>query len=163
MYPQYTNPVNDFYIRQAQYQPQINFPPQQNMPVINSKFVTSIDEARASMIDGFSYNIFLDSSSGRIYLKKLNNNGTSDFIVYSIEEKKESENDPMKEINLRLSNIETAIGGIVDAKSISSNSINEKPQSVFKPEFTKQNESNDATESTGISKDAGNDKWQKRR
>ena len=89
---QYQNPVNDFYFRQSQ--PQFNFPPQ---PMINYRFVTNVEEARTSLIDGFSYNIFLDSSNGKIYLKKVNNNGMSDFLTYSVEEGKQA--DPIGEIN----------------------------------------------------------------
>lgn len=125
---QYQNPVNDFYFRQSQ--PQFNFPPQ---PMINCRFVTNVEEARASLIDGFSYNIFLDSSNGKIYLKKVNNNGMSDFLTYSVEEGKQA--DPIGEINTRLSKIENIIGGKYE--SISND---KQSQSVSYDTVTEQNE-----------------------
>ena len=100
------NPVNDFYFRNAQQygQQMLPFPPQP-IPHINGKFVTNIEEAKASMIDPLSYNLFLDSSNGKIYFKKLGNNGQSEFLCYSVEEQK-AEKNPIEEINARLTNIE---------------------------------------------------------
>ena len=44
----YQNPMNDFYLRQAQpYQQTFNFPPQQ--PQIRANWVSSIEEAKASI------------------------------------------------------------------------------------------------------------------
>lgn len=129
--------------------PMYQFP---QMPQVNSRFVTNIEEAKASMIDGYSTNLFLDTSNGKIYLKKLNNNGLSDFLVYSIEEQKNT--DPLAEINSRLTRIENYIGG--QNESIS----NADP--VHKPTITEQNERYDEAESTGFSKNERNDQWQKR-
>jgi len=118
----YQNPVNDFYMRNANNYGQqlLPFPPQQpQIPQVNTRFVTNIEEARAAMIDGVSTNLFLDSGNGKIYLKKMNNNGLSDFLVYTIEQSKEEKKDPIEEINFRLSNIENTLGGIINAKSVS--------------------------------------------
>ena len=153
--PPYMNPVNDFYFRQSQSQ--FNFPP--NTPQVNCRFVTNREEAKASMIDGFSYNLFLDSSNGKIYLKKLNNNGVSDFITYTIDEEKQA--DPINEINTRLSRIEQIVGGKYE--SISNDVGYVKSEPVSHTTVTEQNERYDETKSAGFPKDAGNDKWQKRR
>ena len=96
------------------YQQQWLFPQQ---PQLNSRFVTNIEEAKASMIDAISTNLFVDTSTGKIYLKKLNNNGQADFFVYAIEEQKPPK-DPLEEINTRLTRIENYIGGLND-KSVS--------------------------------------------
>ena len=149
------NAVNDFYLRQSQQY--LNFPPHNNIPQVNCRFVTNRDEARASMIDGFSYNVFLDSSNGKIYLKKLNNSGMADFLTYAIEEEKNT--DPLSEINSRLSRIENYIGGLND-KSVS-NDV--KSTTVSNTAVAEQNERYDATEPTGVSENARNDKWQKRK
>lgn len=159
MYP-YQNPVNDFYMRNAQQYGQqlLPFPPQQpQIPQVNTRFVTNIEEARAAMIDGVSTNLFLDSGTGKIYLKKMNNNGLSDFLVYSIEQSKEEKKDPIEEINSRLSNIENALGGIINAKSVS----NAQSNGYVATAVAEQNESNAEAESTGFPKNARNDKWKK--
>ena len=158
MYP--INPANEFYMNQAnQSQMWLPFPPQQQTPRINSRFVTNVDEAKAAMIDGISYNVFLDSSTGKIYLKKLGNNGVSDFLVYTIEEP-EVKADPITEINSRLTKIENFIGGLND-KSISSNAGIRQPEPVPYTTVAEQNERHDETESAGISKNAGNG-WRKK-
>ena len=130
-------------------------------PQINSRFVTNIDEARASMIDAISTNLFLDTSTGKIYLKKLNNNGQADFFVYAIEEQKIPK-DPLEEINQRLTKIEKYIGG-QNVQSVSNDVGYAKSEPVHNATVTKPNESNDEAKSTGFSKDAGNDKWKNRR
>lgn len=135
------------------------FPPQQ--PQINSRFVTNIEEAKASMIDGLSTNLFVDTSTGKIYLKKLNNNGQADFFVYAIEEQKPPR-DPLEEINARLTKIENYIGGQND-KSVSNDVGYAKSEQLPKSTVAEPYERYDETKPTGFSKDAGNDKWQKRR
>lgn len=155
----YVNPVNDFYLRNAQtamYQPQ--FPPTPQQPQIKTYFVTSIEEARAAMIDPLATNIFLDTSSGKIYMKNLGNDGRPQFICYSIEEQAVPK-DPIEQINTRLTNIEKYLGGKYD-KSISSNASIQQPLSFPKPTVAEQNESNDERESTGLPESYGNDLWQ---
>ena len=134
------------------------FPPQQ--PQINSRFVTNIEEARASMIDSVSTNLFVDTSTGKIYLKKLNNNGQADFYVYAIEEQKPPK-DPLEDINARLTKIENYIGG-QNGKSVSNDVGYAKPEPVPYTAVAEQNERYDEAKSTGFPKDAGNDKWKKR-
>lgn len=154
----YQNPMNDFYLRQAQpYQQTFNFPPQQ--PQIKANWVSSIEEARASQIDFVSTNIFLDTASGKIYLKRIGDNGKPQFITYIIEEDVQ-EKDPLTEINSRLLNIENFLGGLRN-ESISSNAGVQQSEPVPYTATAKQNESNDETKSAGFPKDAGNG-WRKK-
>ena len=141
MYPMY----------QQQWLP---FPPQQ--PQLNSRFVTNIEEAKASMIDAVSTNLFVDTSTGKIYLKKLNNNGQADFFVYAIEEQKPPR-DPLEEINARLTKIENYIGGL-NVQSVSNDVKSEPVPYTATP---KQNERYDETKSASVSENAGNG-WRKK-
>ena len=155
----YQNPMNDFYLRQAQpYQQTFNFPPAQ--PQIRANWVSSIEEAKASQIDFVSTNLFLDTANGKIYLKRIGDNGKPMFLSYIIEE--EIQKDPLAEINYRLDKIEKAIGGR-NVQSIPNDASSKQSESVPYSTVAKQNESNDEAESTGFPKNAGNDKWQKRR
>lgn len=169
---QFQNPTNDFYFRNAQMQ-QPNYgqqflpfpapqqqPQVQQMPQINCRFVTNIDEAKAAMIDPLSMNIFLDSGTGRIYLKRLTNNGQSEFLCYSVEAAKETkQTDPMEEIKGRLSNIEKYLGEMRNDKSVPS--VSQSAAGSEQP-VAGTNAANDGAEPTGFQKNAGNGKWQKR-
>ena len=164
------NPVNDFYFRNAQqslqpslpWQPQYNFPPQQTAqpPVIHANWVTSIEEAKAAQMDFVSTNIYLDTGTGKIYLKRMGNDGKPQFLTYTLEN--EVQENPLAEINERLSNIENFLGGLKH-ESVSGNAGNEQSGPVSQPAATEQNEPDGATESAGIPKNAGNDFWKKRR
>lgn len=168
---QYPNPVNDFYMRNAQQQYGYQFPPQSQQPQVSSRFVTSVDEAKAAIINPLTYNLFLDSGTGKIYLKKLGNDGRSEFITYSPEESKPTESnqqtqnpnaDALNEINARLTNIEKSIGEIRNDKSVPDDSGNAEP-SVYAPAAaTGQNGADEAAEPAGFPKNAGINKWKKR-
>ena len=147
------NPIN-YYGQQM-----LPFPPRQNFPPVNCRFVTNVDEAKASMIDGISYNLFIDTSTGKIYLKKMNNNGLSDFIVYGVEEPV-APKDPLADINERLTNIENYLGGMKNDKSVS---VSKQSAEGNRTAVAEQNERHDEAESAGVSKDAGNDWWKKRK
>lgn len=153
----YQNPMNDYYLRQP-YQQQFNFPPQQ--PQIKSSFVSSVEEAKASQIDFISTNLFCDTANGKIYLKKIGDNGKPLFLTYVIEE--EVNTDPLSEINSRLMNIEKYLGGRRN-ESVSNDVGFTKSEPVHNATVTEPYANNDETKSAGFSKDAGNDKWQKRR
>ena len=160
MYP--TNQLNDFYLRQSQpYQQTFNFPPnpQPSVPQIKANWVSSIEEAKASQIDFVSTNIFLDTASGNIYLKRIGDNGKPQFITYIIEEDVKSA-DPLSEINSRLSNIESVLGGLKN-ESIPGNAGIKQSEPVPYPTITKQNERHDETKPTGVSENAGNG-WRKK-
>ncbi len=158
----YQNPMNDFYFRQAQpYQQTFNFPPNPQPPVpqIKANWVSSVEEARASQIDFVSTNLFCDTANGKIYLKKIGDNGKPMFLTYSIEEEKSA--DPLSEINSRLMNIENYLGG--RNESVSNDVGYAKSEPVHNPTVTEPYAVNDETKSAGFPKDAGNDKWQKRK
>lgn len=100
-----------------------------NFPVYNSSFpqtsprlvcrqVGSIEEAKSAIIDPISLYLFVDFSSGRIYVKKMGDNGQSEFYQYAqVAEPKPV--DPMDEIRQRLSNIEAKLGGKHEPVSVS--------------------------------------------
>ena len=155
----YQNPMNDFYLRQAQpYQQTFNFPPQQ--PQIRASFVSSIEEAKASQIDFSSTNLFCDTASGKIYLKRIGDNGRPQFLTYIIEE--DLQTDPLSEINSRLSNIESVLGGLRN-ESIPGNASVQQSNAIPQSAVTAANEPNGSPESTSVPKGFGNDKWQKRK
>jgi len=153
----YQNPMNDFYLRQAQpYQQTFNFPPQQ--PQIRANWVSSIEEAKASQIDFVSTNLYCDTANGKIYLKKIGDNGKPLFLTYVIEE--ELNTDPLSEINARLMNIEKSLGGIRN-ESVSNDVGYAKSEPVPYPATAKQNERYDETKSASIPENAGNG-WRKK-
>lgn len=121
-----TNPVNNFYYQHAQsqmFQPNTqcgNYPMQNNLsqPQVIARPVTNIEEAKAAMIEPFTSYVFLDSSTGNIYLKQMNNKGMSDFYIYS-QKDCTKEKDQLEIISERLSRIENTIGDLIYGKSIS--------------------------------------------
>ena len=117
----------------------------QNQSQFITKQVTNIEEAKAYIVDPFNSYLFVDINSGKIYMKKMNNNGMSDFYVFSIEENVKQ--DPFTEINRRLDNIENKLGGI-NVQSIS-NDAESKSTDIGTDE---------KSESKTISKSSGNDK-----
>lgn len=165
------NPVNDFYMRNAAmyqqppYQQQFNFPPPQppqpRQPAIHASWVTNIEEAKASRTDDFTAtNLFIDTSTGKIYLKRMDNDGRPQFLTYIIDEPVQNV-DPLNEINSRLSNIEHIIGGLKHDKSVPGNAITQQSAGVPQPAVTESYAGNDETESAGIPKNAGNG-WRKK-
>ena len=113
-----TYPLFDLYGRN-QFQQQMFNPGQmyQQIQPQTTQFITrqvsNIEEAKACLIDPLSTFLFIDSSCGKIYMKRMNNNGLSDFYVFSVEEnRQEMKQDPLEAINKRLENIENKLGGI---------------------------------------------------
>lgn len=149
---QYGNPVNDFYFRNSQ----LSFPPQ-NIPQLKTFLVTSINEAKSAMIDPLSTNLFVDTSNGKIYLKKISNNGQQQFLVYTTDE--EIPADPMSEINARLNKIEDFIERLNNDKSVS---VNDKSAAGPQQSIAGPVQSNEAAESAGFPEAPRNDIWQKR-
>lgn len=67
-----------------QYQPQTGY--------IKGRAVTSLDEAKASMIDfDGSLHVFTDIANGKIYTKQINLDGTASLKVYTLEQEKPTE------------------------------------------------------------------------
>ena len=78
---------NNFNPYQYDFQKQYN----NNLPC---KAVTSIDEARAAIIDAFSPHIFVDLANKKIYTKQITNNGTAllqEYNLYEPEQEKPPE------------------------------------------------------------------------
>ena len=117
----------------------------QNQSQFITKQVTNIEEAKAYIVDPFNSYLFVDINSGKIYMKKMNNNGMSDFYIFSIEENVKQ--DPFTEINRRLDNIENKLGGI-NVQSVS-NDAESKSVSIGTDE---------KSEPKTVSKSSGNDK-----
>ena len=118
-------PLFDLYGRN-QFQQQMFNPGQmyQQIQPQTTQFITrqvsNIEEAKACLIDPLSTFLFIDSSRGKIYMKRMNNNGLSDFYVFSVEEnRQEMKQDPLEAINKRLENIENKLGGISNVQSVS--------------------------------------------
>ena len=82
----------------------------QNNPRLVCKQVGSIEEARSAIIDPVSLYLFPDFSTGKIYVKKMGDNGHSEFYSYA-QEAEQKPVDPFDEIRQRLSNIEAKLGG----------------------------------------------------
>lgn len=151
------NPINDFYFRQAN-----SFQPYN--PVNQSQFITryvsSIEEAKASFVDPYITYLFLDSSTGKIYLKRMKNDGTSEFISFSTDEKftNSAKENNLEQIEQRLTNIEKILGGINNVQSVSGNAgIKQSNGSCTKSDVTE----NAANKSADVSADTKPNKWQK--
>ena len=80
--------------------------------------VGSADEARNAIIDPVSLYLFPDLSSGKIYVKKMGDDGHSEFYSYA-QEIQQKPVDPMDEIRQRLTNIENKLGGHNEPVSVS--------------------------------------------
>ena len=151
-----TNAINDYYLQQAQLamnrQQAQGWPAQNQAPQIVSRFVTNEQEAKAAMVDALSTYIFIDAGSGKIYLKKMNNNGLSDFYTYVVDESNapNAKADPMQEINNRLSNIENIIGDLKNDKSVSGNADVTESEGASKPAVTGKNAANGTGESGSL-------------
>lgn len=94
---------------------QFNPRPQPAQPQFVTRQIGDVKEAAGFMVDPGMMYLFLDTSTGKIYLKYFNSdNGKSEFFTYAVQEDAapEARTDPMEQINARLSNIEKLIGGI---------------------------------------------------
>lgn len=149
------NPMIDFYrnqINQLQNQQMNQYPMGQQYQPFTVKQVTNIEEAKASIIDPTSTHLFIDTNAGKIYMKRMNNNGLSDFFTFKVEEpvQEKKVEDPLSEINKRLTNIENKLGGIY-VQSISNDEKSNPDDS--KPDVGKNAKSKSAV----VSKGSGND------
>lgn len=90
------NPMAPMQYRLQQYEqqyPQFNQTAQQGSPpqnYIKCQAVTSMEEARAAMIDlDGSVHVFTDFASGKIYTKQINLDGTATLNVYELKNNNE--------------------------------------------------------------------------
>ena len=176
----FINSINtDIYRYQNHQVPQFNnfglpysspqFFQQQQVPQSNFSIrrVSNIEEAKAAMIDPLGTYFFVDTGTGKIYMKQIKNDGTAEFYTFGVENvpensSKENEN-PLIEINKRLSNIETALGGMANVQSISGNAGGKQSDAVPQSAVTEPHEPDGTAESTGVPDVAANDFWKKRR
>lgn len=128
---------NPMYQAQSQMQPQQQVQTQSGMI---TRAVTSVDEAKAAMIDPVSINLFTDFAHGNIYVKKINNNGLAEFYTFRVEE--QNQVDPLAGVYERLERIENYIRG-------DNNVPNAEP-------IANDGKSNGAAKSPSVSKSTGN-------
>jgi len=115
MYP-YQNPQFPNIPQYPTYTPP-QFPQQNNSPRLVCKQVGSIEEAKGAIIDPFSLFVFVDFSTGKIYVKKMGNDGKSEFFIYS-QEPGQTPADPIEDLRQRIANIEARLGGSNGGESI---------------------------------------------
>lgn len=116
----------------APAQPQFNPYPQSAQPQFFIRQVGSIDEARGFPVDPATMYFFLDTGTGRIYMKRLNTeNGKSEFFVYALDggSDKDGSRSPLDEIRKRLSEIERRLGE-KDSESVSDDKRSTKSSTV---------------------------------
>ena len=170
---QYPNPGTDFYFRQPpqvapnfqpqyQHQPQPYQQPYQHQPQFVTRFVGSIDEAKAAMIDALSTYLFINQNTGHIYMKRLSNNGLSEFYTYEISDggNRQESQDPVSEIRERLSSIEHILGEMSHGKSVSGNAVNEAG-CHHAATGAADDGAGAAAEPAAFPKVRGNDRWKK--
>ncbi len=143
---------------------QVQFPQQQNLSI---RRVSSIEEAKAAMIDPLGTYFFVDTGTGKIYMKQIKNDGAAEFYIFGVENvpensSKENEN-PLIEISKRLSNIETALGGIANVQSVSGNAGGKQSDAVPQSAVAEPHEPDGTAEPAGVPDVAANDFWKKRR
>ena len=127
------NSMTEYYRNQMQQaaqpgysQPQFN--PGYSQPRYTINHVTSIDEAKSQMVDPLVTSLYMDTNAGKIYLKRLNNQGQADFLTFALEEQKEptQEENPLNQINQRLKAIEEKLGEKNYGKSTSNVSADDE-------------------------------------
>lgn len=109
---------NQLMAQQAMIQTQLNQMNMQYQPPQNplqtqyfAKEVNGFEETKRIVPNPSEIYIFIDGTSGKIYLKQMNSeNGRSEYISYSMD-KVERAKDPIEQINERLIRIEEKIGG----------------------------------------------------
>lgn len=109
---------NQLMAQQAMIQTQLNQMNMQYQPPQNplqtqyfAKEVNGFEETKRIVPNPSEIYIFIDGTSGKIYLKQMNSeNGRSEYISYSMD-KVERTKDPIEQINERLIRIEEKIGG----------------------------------------------------
>ena len=153
------NPINDFYFRQANNFQPYN-PVNQNQSQFLTRYVSNIEEAKASFVDPYITYLFLDSSCGKIYLKRMKNDGTSEFISFSTDEKfnNAAKENSLEEIEQRLTNIEKILGGINNVQSVSGNADVQQSNGNNAKSVVAENA---AGQSANVSADTKSNKWQK--
>lgn len=90
-------------------------PVPQASPQFVVRQVGNIEEARSCLIDPLNIWLFVDMQSGKIYMKRMGNNGMSLFDVFAVEQPpipqaQIASPDKLKDIESRLSALEKSLG-----------------------------------------------------
>lgn len=112
MYPNFPQPQPDY---------------RQSQPAFQVKAVSSIDEARAFIVSPVYTYLFVDMGNGRIYLKRMGNNGLSDFFVYEVNENPTEPKSPIDELKDRIAELESQIKELRSNESVSNDGRDAKP------------------------------------
>lgn len=137
----------------------------QQQPSMTIRRVSNIDEAKAAMIDPVGTYFFVDTGAGKIYMKQMKNDGTAEFYIFGIEQppvqEEKNTGNSLEEINRRLSNIESVLGGMANVQSVSRNgkSNDGDDAKLGTVNAYAADEKNAGSESAGVSKISGNDGW----
>lgn len=106
-------------------QPYSNASAQIPMPIstLQGKIVDGEDMVKGTDVPIGGYGIFPRADLGEVYIKTWNNNGTTSIITYQPIEKKEKEDGPNKEDELKeallekINSLETKIDSFISAKT----------------------------------------------
>lgn len=134
--------------------PAFNPYPQPQQPNFVIQPVTNQDEAKAVIPEPMTTYLFPDASTGKIYMKRMSSNGASEFYTYVPEpqtakdakiETTEIQSNQFDEMNKRLINIETILGGMQNDKSVSNAKPNAKSNAKHDAEHAGANAAKDAS------------------
>lgn len=157
---------NQLMAQQAMIQNQLNQMNMQYQPPQNplqtqyfAKEVNGFEETKRIVPNPSEIYIFIDGTSGKIYLKQMNSeNGRSEYISYSMD-KVERAKDPIEQINERLIRIEEKIGGRyepVSANADGTESVGRDKRNAQEPVGA-----DEGAESAGIQPGTADDKRKK--
>jgi hypothetical protein len=157
---------NQLMAQQAMIQNQLNQMNMQYQPPQNplqtqyfAKEVNGFEETKRIVPNPSEIYIFIDGTSGKIYLKQMNSeNGRSEYISYSMD-KVERAKDPIEQINERLIRIEEKIGGRYE--SVSANADGAESGGCDKRNAQEPVGADEGAESAGIQPGTADDKRKK--
>lgn len=157
---------NQLMAQQAMIQNQLNQMNMQYQPPQNplqtqyfAKEVNGFEETKRIVPNPSEIYIFIDGTSGKIYLKQMNSeNGRSEYISYSMD-KVERAKDPIEQINERLIRIEEKIGGRYEP--ISANADGTESGGCDKGNAQEPVGADEGAESAGIQPGTADDKRKK--
>jgi len=113
-----------------------------------SRQVNNIEEARNANIDAYNTFLFFDINTNQIYLKRINNNGLTDFIIYSpdfMTGQIQNENkNPLEETNNILRQILQEVKNVQSVSNVSKSSNTGIESNAKKQSYAlQQSETND--------------------
>lgn len=91
----------------------------QQRPQVVTRYVGSIEEAKACVIDPLNIWLFINMSAGEIYMKHMTNYGSSDFTVFVPQgAKKEGSGTALEDRVAKLEEIVKAMGVKDESESV---------------------------------------------